>query len=79
MTQEALMECLSSGGIAGAGLDVMRVEPLPPSHPLASCPNSVLTPHMGSATQQARDAMASLAVDNLLAGIHGKEMPANIK
>lgn len=43
--QEALAEALRSGKLAGAALDVMVPEPLPPEHPLWSCPNTVITPH----------------------------------
>ena len=64
--------------LIGAGLDVMTPEPLPLSNALASCPNVVLFPHMGSATTQTREDMASLTVDNLLAALKGKAMPAPI-
>ena len=44
---DALIAALADGTIAGAALDVFEHEPLPADHPLRSCPNTVLTPHMG--------------------------------
>ena len=49
--QDALIAALRAGQIAGAGLDVYDVEPLPPGHPLLGAPNTVLTPHIGYVTR----------------------------
>jgi phosphoglycerate dehydrogenase-like enzyme len=69
--QPALVQALREGGIAGAGLDVMEVEPLDPEDPICKVPNVVLLPHIGSATMETRRAMAERSVDNLLAVLSG--------
>jgi glyoxylate/hydroxypyruvate/2-ketogluconate reductase len=61
----ALADALVKKSIAGAGLDVFEGEPqLNPN--LLTCDNIVLTPHIGSATAQTREAMAMLAAQNLV-------------
>lgn len=50
--QPALIAALQEGRIAGAGLDVFDIEPLPPGHPILSAPNTVLTPHLGYVSEQ---------------------------
>lgn len=72
----ALVRALQEGWIAAAALDVTDPEPPPPEHPLLRAPNLTLVPHIGSATHAAREAMADLAVDNLLAGLGGRRLPA---
>ena len=70
--EEALVRELVSGRIA-AGLDVFANEPhVPPQ--LHDLLNVVLTPHLGSATRQAREAMTRLVVDNLLAYERGEPL-----
>jgi len=74
--EEALVEALSSGRIAGAGLDVFEKEPqITPN--LVGLANVVLAPHIGSATGETRLRMAMLAVRNLLAMLEGQR-PANV-
>ncbi|MCX6393939.1 MAG: D-glycerate dehydrogenase [Solirubrobacterales bacterium] len=73
--QIALATALSSGTIAGAALDVTDPEPLPSDDPILMAPNLIVTPHLGSATNRTREAMASIAVDNLLAGLEGRPLP----
>jgi glyoxylate reductase len=73
---EALIGALSSGRLFGAGLDVYRGEPaLDPRY--RELPNVVLTPHIGSATVQTRDAMGFLLLDGL-AAIQAGRQPANL-
>jgi lactate dehydrogenase-like 2-hydroxyacid dehydrogenase len=75
--ERALVRALADGRIA-AGLDVFDEEPIGAGHPLASLPNAVLTPHIASAGRRTRDAMAGLAVDNLLAMAAGERPPAPV-
>jgi glyoxylate reductase len=72
---EALRLALDGGEIAAAGLDVTDPEPLPAGHPLLCAPNLVVAPHIGSATHRTREAMADMAVENLLAALAGNPMP----
>ena len=69
--EDALLAALSSGGIAGAGLDVFDNEPNVPEA-FWTLPNVVLTPHIASATVQTRQAMADLAFANMQAGTAGQ-------
>lgn len=75
----ALRRALENGWIAAAGLDVTSPEPLPPEDPLLDAPNLTVLPHIGSASHATREAMASIAVDNLIAGLAGKPMPHAVK
>ena len=68
--EAALVQALSDGTIAGAGLDVFADEPNVPQA-LWTMPHVVLTPHMASATHQTRQAMADLAFANMQAGLAG--------
>jgi glyoxylate reductase len=75
---DALRRALIAGEIAGAALDVTDPEPLPSDDPLLDAPNLTVVPHIGSATRAARERMADLAVDNLLAGLDGQPMPHQV-
>ena len=65
--ESALIEALAEGTIAGAGLDVFEVEPLPAGSPLRSLPNVALTPHCAGGSISAVAAMTERCVDNILA------------
>lgn len=69
--EEALIEALTNGQLFSAGLDVFQKEPDFDKR-LAELPNVFLTPHMASATQETRDAMGMLALDNLAAVCAGR-------
>jgi len=73
---DALVKALKEGWIAYAALDVTDPEPIPADHPLLQLPNVLITPHIGSATDETRDRMALLAAENLLAGLFGRPLPA---
>lgn len=75
--EAALAEALQAGRLRGAGLDVFVHEPLAADSPLLKMDKVVATPHIGSATEETRQAMARCAVDNLLSALRG-ERPANL-
>ncbi len=70
--EAALVEALKNGTIAAAALDVYEAEPnLTPG--LAQLPNVVLTPHIASATQEAREAMSKVTAENIIAALAGQK------
>ena len=72
--ERALVAALRDGRIAGAGLDVFEHEPgIDPN--LLGLPNTVITPHMGSAVESLRAQMANTVVDNILAVLAGQQPP----
>ena len=70
----ALIEALRDGRIAAAGLDVFEGEPKLNAG-FMHLENAVLTPHIASATAFTRDAMAQLAIDNVVAALAGRRPP----
>jgi glyoxylate reductase len=76
--QAALATALREGHIGGAALDVTDPEPLPADDPLLSAPNIIVAPHIASATHTARERMAQLAVENLIAALDGLPMPHQV-
>ncbi|MFN8676333.1 MAG: D-glycerate dehydrogenase [Thermomicrobiales bacterium] len=75
---DALVAALQSGEILAAALDVTDPEPLAADHPLVNMDNCIVVPHTASATVQTRDAMATLAARNLVAGLQGDKPPASV-
>ncbi len=69
--EAALIDALQEGSIAGAGLDVFDIEPLPLDHPFRSIPNTVLTPHLGYVTGETYRVFFGGAVENIKAYLNG--------
>lgn len=74
--ETALLDALASSRIAGAGLDVFELEPLPAAHPLTRLENVVLTPHSAGVTPEALEAGLQLSIDNVWNFLDGR--PANV-
>ncbi len=70
-----LIEALQTGMIWGAGLDVTNPEPMHSDNPLLGMPNVAVLPHIGSATVETRNAMATIAAKNVIAGLKGERLP----
>ncbi|MFL6843441.1 MAG: 2-hydroxyacid dehydrogenase [Allosphingosinicella sp.] len=75
--EEALIEALAAGRIAGAGLDVYPDEPNVDPR-LLGLPNVVLLPHLGSATLESRTAMGEKMLANIIAFAEGRELPDRV-
>jgi phosphoglycerate dehydrogenase-like enzyme len=70
--EAALVDALKNLRIAGAGIDVYDVEPLPPDHPLLKLNNTVLSPHLGYVTQENFKTYYTQAVENVAAWLDGQ-------
>ena len=70
-----LIDALDSGRLSGAGLDVTDPEPLDPDHPLLHRTDVMVTPHVASATPEARERMFTTALDQALMVLEGKRPP----
>jgi glycerate dehydrogenase len=72
VVDQDLADALNNGVIAGAGLDVLSVEPPVATNPLLSAKNCIVTPHIAWATKEARSRLLDTAVDNVRAFLTGK-------
>lgn len=76
IVEQDLADALHAGTIAGAGLDVLSVEPPVGGNPLADAPNCVVTPHVAWVATEARRRLMQLAADNIAAFLEGT--PKNV-
>lgn len=74
--EPALIAALTSGQIAGAGLDVFATEPPPPDHPFFQMGNVVTAPHIGGLTRQSAERMARVCAENIVNFFAGTLDPA---
>lgn len=72
--EDALIDVLEAGQIAGAGLDVFEKEPFVPER-LRALENAVLLPHLGTSALEVREQMGQMALDNILAWSRGETPP----
>lgn len=71
VNENDLAEALNSGIIAGAGLDVVEIEPMKADNPLLGARNCIITPHVAWAPVQTRERLIAAAMDNLRSFIDG--------
>jgi phosphoglycerate dehydrogenase-like enzyme len=69
-----LIAALEDGSLAGAGLDVTYVEPLPSDSPLWNMPNALITPHVGAQSADRVDNSTALAIENLKRYLSGQPL-----
>ena len=67
-----LTQALTEGLIAGAGLDVFEIEPLPPDHPLWSMPNVIITPHVAGASPRIAERHTEVLLGNIRRFVSGQ-------
>lgn len=76
--EKDLIRALEEKIIWGAGLDVTNPEPMDKDNPLLSMESVAVLPHIGSATEETRTAMAQIIVKNVLAGLKGEKLPFEV-
>jgi glyoxylate reductase len=72
---QALYQALKGGLIFAAALDVTDPEPIPMDSPLLELDNLIIAPHIASASRSTREKMATMAAENLIAGLKGERLP----
>jgi len=70
--EDALVQALREGWIAGAALDTFAVEPLPADHPLRQSPNVLLTPHQASFTRETGEQIGLAAAQAIVEALGGR-------
>lgn len=76
INERDLAKALNEGIIAGAGLDVLQMEPPPPDNPLLNAKNCLITPHIAWATKAARIRLMNVVIENIKAFLNNK--PQNV-
>jgi len=72
--ESALLEALRAGRLAGAGLDVFAVEPLPPGHPFWSEPRVLMTPHIAPEAATMPQLAAEVLIENVRRDLAGEPL-----